>query len=52
MRKISGFLRNKAGATAIEYCMIAAVVSLAIVAGTTVIGVNLNKYFQVIASTN
>jgi pilus assembly protein Flp/PilA len=45
-------LRNRSGATAIEYCFIAGLIGLAIVAGLTVIGTKLNHIFTQIAAVN
>jgi len=45
------FLRNRAGATAIEYGLFAALVALAIVAGTTSLGTSLGNAFDSIATT-
>ncbi|HZS81779.1 MAG TPA: Flp family type IVb pilin [Stellaceae bacterium] len=42
-------LRNRDGATAIEYGLIAALVALAIVAGATTLGKNLSSEFTNIA---
>ena len=40
------FLSNESGATAIEYALIASLVSIAIIAGATVLGVNLGLMFD------
>ena len=45
MRTVWAFLREEGGATSIEYAMIAAVISLAVVAGATSIGSKLNAKF-------
>ena len=51
MTKIfKGILRDRNGATAIEYGLIAALVALAIVAGLTTLGTNLNTQFSNIAT--
>lgn len=39
------FLRNEEGATAIEYCIIAGILSIAVVIGATSIGTTLNRKF-------
>ena len=44
------FLRNEAGATAIEYAMIASLVSIVIVVGVTSIGTTLKSFFTSLAS--
>ncbi|MET0546651.1 MAG: Flp family type IVb pilin [Caulobacterales bacterium] len=43
-------LRRQDGATAIEYALIAGLISLAIVAGATTIGGNLSTGFQTVAA--
>ena len=43
---INKLLRNKSGATAIEYGLIAALISVAIVAGATIVGTQLSKTFD------
>lgn len=43
-------LRNDSGATAIEYALIAGFVSLAIVAGATVVGTSLDAQFLAVAN--
>jgi pilus assembly protein Flp/PilA len=46
MRKlISNFLRDESGATAIEYCLIAAGISIVIVVAVNGIGTQLNDKF-------
>ncbi|HEY0849826.1 MAG TPA: Flp family type IVb pilin [Bradyrhizobium sp.] len=50
-RLISAFLRDESGATAIEYCLIAAGISIVIVVVVNGIGSSLNeKYASVNAS--
>ncbi len=44
------FLKNKSGATAIEYGLIAALVAVAIIVGLTTLGTNLNGTFQNVAA--
>ena len=44
-RLISSFLKNESGATAIEYGLIAAGISVAIIAVVQGVGVNLNGTF-------
>ncbi len=48
---ISGFLRDQSGATAIEYCLIAAGLSIVIVAAVNGIGSTLNTKFISINSS-
>ena len=51
MRLLTAFWRSEHGTTAIEYALIATVVSLSIIAGVTVIGTRLkNDYFQPVAN--
>jgi pilus assembly protein Flp/PilA len=40
--------RCRAGATAIEYGLIASLVSISIIAGATAVGTTLGEYFQAI----
>ena len=52
MKKLTlGFLRNESGATAIEYGLIAAGISLAIIAIVNGLGSNLNGMFTSINSS-
>jgi pilus assembly protein Flp/PilA len=44
------FLRDEKGATAIEYALIAAIVSIVIVGGATMIGTGLNSSFNQVSS--
>ena len=44
------FLRNEGAVTAIEYSLIAGIVSLAIIVGATTIGSNVNAMLGAIAS--
>ncbi len=53
MSTLVQFWRNEAGATAIEYCLIASIVSLSIVVGATGIGTKLKSIFtNVVAGFN
>ncbi|MBU6467831.1 MAG: Flp family type IVb pilin [Betaproteobacteria bacterium] len=45
------FLQQEDGVTAIEYGLIASLIGLAIIAGTTLLGTNLNAKFTTIATT-
>jgi pilus assembly protein Flp/PilA len=45
MTKLRNFLRDENGATAIEYGLIAACISVAIIAVITTVGSNLNTTF-------
>jgi pilus assembly protein Flp/PilA len=46
MKKFNRFLRDESGATAIEYGLIAAGISIAILAVVTQVGTSLNTTFQ------
>jgi pilus assembly protein Flp/PilA len=50
MALFSKFLKNESGATAIEYGLIAAGISVAIVAVVGTVGTNLNTTFTTIAN--
>lgn len=39
-------LKDRSGATVIEYCLIAGIISIAIVGGATAIGTNTNNSFN------
>ncbi len=43
------FIRDESGATAIEYALIAALIAVAMIAGATAIGDQLNKKFDEVA---
>jgi pilus assembly protein Flp/PilA len=47
-RLISAFLNDESGATAIEYCLIAAGISIVIVAAVNGIGATLNNTFTAV----
>lgn len=47
----TNLIKDETGATAIEYGLIAALVSVAIIAALTVLGTNLSALFQGIADT-
>lgn len=49
MNTISRLLKNESGATAIEYGLIAALISVAIIVAVRAIGSNLNKTFTNVA---
>lgn len=44
------FLKDESGATAIEYGLIAALISVAIITGATTVGTTLNAKFDAIGS--
>jgi pilus assembly protein Flp/PilA len=50
MRKLLAYLRNESGATAIEYGLIAAGISVAIIAAVNSVGTNLTATFSSVAS--
>jgi pilus assembly protein Flp/PilA len=49
MQLLLSFLRDTNGATAIEYSMIGAVVSIVIIGGTQVMGTKMNANFSSLA---
>ena len=51
MKNFMSFLKNKSGATAIEYGLIVALISIAIVAGATISGNQLDTLFQGVGTT-
>jgi pilus assembly protein Flp/PilA len=51
MRVLSNLLRDDNGATAIEYGLIAALISVVIIAAVTLVGSNLSGVFASIASS-
>jgi len=50
MLKVHAFLRDESGATAIEYGLIAGLISVVIITVLTTIGTNLLAQFQAIAT--
>ena len=50
MSKLSVFLKNESGATAIEYGLIAAGIAIAIIAGVNSVGTQLNAKFTSIST--
>jgi pilus assembly protein Flp/PilA len=50
MKSIRRFLRDEEGAAAIEYVLIAALVALAFVAGATLLGTNLQGWFNTVGT--
>jgi len=49
-RGVVGFFKDEEGVTAIEYGLIAALIAVAIIAGTALLGGNLNTLFTNIAN--
>ena len=45
MKLLASFVKNESGATAIEYGLIAALISVAIIGGATALGTGLNSLF-------
>lgn len=50
MKNIVRFLKDKAGATAIEYGLIAALIAVAVISGVTALGGNANSTFTNVSS--
>ena len=48
LKKISAFLRNEEGATAIEYALMVSLIALAIIAAVTLVGTGLNTKFTAV----
>jgi pilus assembly protein Flp/PilA len=46
MKLVARFLKNESGATAIEYGLIAALISVAIIGGATAVGGGVNNTFS------
>jgi pilus assembly protein Flp/PilA len=51
MKNIVRFLKNKSGATAIEYGLIAALIAVAIIGGVSQLGTNANDTFEKVATS-
>ena len=51
MRLLSQFLSDDAGATAIEYALVASLISITIIAGATAIGSSLSGTFNTVSSS-
>ena len=45
------FIKDESGATAIEYGLIAALIAVALIAGASTLGTNLNTTFNTIGTT-
>jgi len=50
LKYLTGFLRDDSGATAIEYGLIAALISVAIIVAVTSVGTHLTSTFNSVAS--
>jgi pilus assembly protein Flp/PilA len=51
MQTIRAFLKNDAGATAIEYGLIAALIAVVIIAAVTAVGTGVSTTFQSVAGS-
>ncbi len=51
MNMLKRFLKNEEGATAIEYGLIAALISVAAIAAITVVGSQLNTLYTTVATS-
>ena len=51
MKNVVRFLKNKSGATAIEYGLIAALIAVAVIGGVTSLGGNANATFETVADS-
>jgi pilus assembly protein Flp/PilA len=49
MKNVMKFLKNKSGATAIEYGLIAALIAVAVIGGVSALGGNANNTFTKVA---
>jgi pilus assembly protein Flp/PilA len=50
MKNVVRFLKNKSGATAIEYGLIAALIAVAVIGGVSSLGSNANTTFAKVAA--
>jgi pilus assembly protein Flp/PilA len=50
MKNVIKFLKNKSGATAIEYGLIAALIAVAVIGGVTTLGENANNTFNSVSA--
>jgi len=50
MAWLGPFARDRSGATAIEYAMVAGLLSIAIIGGASILGTNLNAFFDGVAN--
>jgi pilus assembly protein Flp/PilA len=49
MKRLKPFLQDESGATAIEYALIASLISIGIISGASALGSNLSAAFSYIA---
>jgi len=47
---VNRFAKDESGATAIEYCLIATLIAVAIIVGATALGSKLNAVFEGVSS--
>lgn len=50
MKLVARFLKNESGATAIEYGLIAALISVAIIGGASAVGTGVNDAFLAVSA--
>jgi pilus assembly protein Flp/PilA len=50
-KELRAFLKNQAGATAIEYGLIAALIAVVIITGVTAVGTSLSTTFNTISGS-
>lgn len=50
-KRLSCFMRDESGATAIEYGLIAALIAVVIIGAVTTVGTNLSGTFQTVAGS-
>jgi len=50
MKNVMKFLKNKSGATAIEYGLIAALIAVAVIGGVTSLGTSANATFNTVSA--
>lgn len=50
MKNVMKFLKNKSGATAIEYGLIAALIAVAVIGGVGALGTNANATFTEVSN--
>ncbi len=51
MKLVARFVKDESGATAIEYGLIAALISVAIIGGATALGTNVGNTFNSVAGS-
>ena len=51
MKNVMKFLKNKSGATAIEYGLIAALIAVAVIGGVSAVGGSANTTFTTISTS-